>query len=201
MKIWKKILIAIFSSALIIAAYQVYTVNINYNFKTITEGKVYKSGVIPPENIDKYLKNNNIKTVIDLRIGNVIDPLNPSSTNEILKEKEAVEKVGVNYYNIPSKQIPSKENLEQFYSILDNKNAYPILIHCYHGTGRAILYSALYRVEYENHTPEQARMKTRFPVLLSSFDNGTPKGEWLKNYIPRIEEKNKDTKLVLANPK
>jgi hypothetical protein len=29
----------------------VYDMNINHNFETITEGKVYKSGVIPPDEI------------------------------------------------------------------------------------------------------------------------------------------------------
>jgi protein tyrosine/serine phosphatase len=32
---------------------------------------------------------------------------------------------------------------------MDNKDNYPVLIHCYHGTGRAEMYSALYRIEYE----------------------------------------------------
>jgi hypothetical protein len=41
---------------------------------------------------------------------------------------------------------------------MDNKDNYPVLIHCYHGTGRAEMYSALYRIEYENFTNEDARM-------------------------------------------
>jgi protein tyrosine/serine phosphatase len=32
---------------------------------------------------------------------------------------------------------------------MDNSDNYPVLIHCYHGTGRAEMYSALYRIEYE----------------------------------------------------
>ena len=84
--------------------------------------------------------------------------------------------------NIPSKQIPSKENLEQFFEILDQDISYPVLIHCHHGTGRAVLYSAIYRIEYENYTNEEARKNAKFPIFLSSFDHGTPKGEWLKGY-------------------
>jgi hypothetical protein len=30
--------------------------NINHNFETITEGKVYKSGVIPPDEIAGYVR-------------------------------------------------------------------------------------------------------------------------------------------------
>jgi hypothetical protein len=40
--------------------------NINHNFETITEGKVYKSGVIPPDEIAVMLKYH-IKSIVDLR--------------------------------------------------------------------------------------------------------------------------------------
>ena len=113
------------------------------------------------------------------------------------QERKAVEAIeGVKYMNIPSDQIPTKENLDQFYSLLDNEDAYPVLIHCHHGTGRAVLYSALYRVEYDNHTPEEARLKTRIPVALSSFDNGTRKGEWLKGYTKRSKEISKEVAII-----
>ncbi|MFT7628650.1 MAG: hypothetical protein ACI9OS_002312, partial [Ulvibacter sp.] len=41
---------------------EVYDVNINHNFATITEGKVFKSGVIPPEDLERYIKKYNIKS-------------------------------------------------------------------------------------------------------------------------------------------
>jgi protein tyrosine/serine phosphatase len=46
---------------------------------------------------------------------------------------------------------------KNFYKIMDNSDNYPVLIHCYHGTGRAEMYSALYRIEYEKFTNEAAR--------------------------------------------
>jgi predicted protein tyrosine phosphatase len=68
---------------------------------------------------------------------------------------------------------------------MDNPDNYPVLIHCYHGAGRAHLFSALYRIEYEDMSNEDARNKTRFFLKGSSFDEGTPKGEFLKNYKKR----------------
>jgi protein-tyrosine phosphatase len=65
---------------------------------------------------------------------------------------------------------------------MDNKDNYPVLIHCYHGTGRAEMYSALYRIEYENFSNESARNGVRAFIKWSSFDYGTPKGEYLKAY-------------------
>jgi predicted protein tyrosine phosphatase len=62
---------------------------------------------------------------------------------------------------------------------MDNKENYPVLIHCCHGIGRAEMYSALYRIEYEKFTDETARQGVRTVIKYSSFDDGTPKGEWV----------------------
>ncbi|WP_062053944.1 fused DSP-PTPase phosphatase/NAD kinase-like protein [Aquimarina longa] len=183
MKTTKRFIFSILGVAIIFTSLYVYHVHVDYRFSEITENKVYRSAAIPPEKISNYIEEYGIKTVIDLRIGNVSDPLNPSLSSDIMKEKRAVESVkGVKHINIPSEQIPSEENLEQFFNVLDKDISYPILIHCHHGTGRAVLYSALYRVEYENFSNEEARLKTRIPVFLSPFDHNTPKGEWLKKY-------------------
>ena len=164
-----------------------YEIHCNYNFKEISKSKVYKSGVIPPEKIAEYVQKYNIKSIIDLRTPGSSDlKLNPEVQGELQAEKEAVAKIkNVNYFNIPSAQIPSKNNLVNFFKVMDNPANYPVLIHCHHGTGRAILYSAIYRIEYEKYSNQRARLDTRDLVLFSSFDNGTPKGEYLKAYIAR----------------
>lgn len=167
----------------------VYDMNINHNFETITEGKVYKSGVIPPDEIESYVKKYHIKSIVDLRMPGTNDlALNPEKIGEIQAEKNAVAKIkGVNYFSNPSEQVPNDKNIEVFAQIMDNKANYPVLIHCYHGTGRAEMYSALYRIEYEGFTNEAARQGVRTLVKFSSFDDGTPKGEYLKAYKSRTE--------------
>lgn len=174
---------------LVFAGKYVYDMNINHNFETITVGKVYKSGVIPPDEIESYVKKYHIKSIVDLRMPGTNDlVLNPEKIGEIQAEKNAVAKIkGVNYFGNPSEQVPNKKNIEIFVKIMDNTTNYPVLIHCYHGTGRAELYSALYRIEYENFTNEAARQGVRTLVKFSSFDDGTPKGEYLKAYKTRRE--------------
>lgn len=169
-----------------IAAY-LYDIHLNYNFKEIATKKVYKSGVIPPDQIKDYVQKYKIKSIIDLRIPGTNDlKLNPEVPGELQAEKNAVAKIkGLNYFSNPSNQIPSQKNIDCFLEIMDNPANYPVLIHCHHGTGRAILYSAIYRIEFENSSNEQARLNTRDLVLFSSFDNGTPKGEYLKAYVSR----------------
>ncbi|MFV8328345.1 dual specificity protein phosphatase family protein [Flavobacterium sp. ZS1P14] len=185
----KLISFALFGIVLIFVGKYVYDMNINHNFETITDGKVYKSGMIPPDEIESYVKKYHIKSIIDLRFPGTTDlKNNPEIPVELTAEQEAVAKIkGVSYFNNGSDQVPKQENLDRFFKIMDNKENYPVLIHCYHGIGRAEMYSAIYRIEYENFTNEAARKGVRTLIKYSSFDDGTPKGEYLKAYKSRKE--------------
>ncbi|HAH55289.1 MAG TPA: protein phosphatase [Flavobacterium sp.] len=187
MKLRSKLFIAVGIIILVGVGKYVYDMNINHNFETITEGKVYKSGVIPPEQLADYIKKYKIKSVVDLRFPGTGDDINnPEIPVELTAEKEAIAKIkGVNYFNNGSEQVPNQKNIDVFTKIMDNKANYPVLIHCYHGTGRAEMYSAIYRIEYENFTNEEARNSARTLIKWSSFDNGKPKGEYLKAYKSR----------------
>ena len=186
----KKILILLAVIGVVFGAKYIYKRHLNYNLEEITENKVYKSGVIPPNKIADYIKEYNIKTVIDLRHGGVGDKLNPATHAEIEAEKKAVSAIeGVNYVNIPSVQIPTEENLQDFFTVLDKPESYPVLMHCYHGTGRAMIYSAIYRIEYEDMDKTKARSKTRpfFSLPFSSFADDKPKGIYLEEYKKRSD--------------
>ena len=80
----KKIAIAIGIVLMAVGAYQIYNVYFNYRLMTITEGKVYKSGVIPPDKLDDFVEKYHIKSIIDLR-GPVTTDLvnNPENQTEI----------------------------------------------------------------------------------------------------------------------
>lgn len=186
----KKIVIALVVVVLGITGKYVYDRHINHNFMTITDGKVYKSGVIPPDEIADFVKKYKIKSIVDLRFpGTGDDVNNPEVPAELKAEKLAVAKIpGVNYFNNGSDQVPKQENLDKFFKIMDNQDNYPVLIHCYHGIGRAQMYSAIYRIEYEGFSNDEARSKAAFPVTFSSFDDGKPKGEYLKAYKSRKEK-------------
>ncbi len=186
----KRIGLLLLAVVLILVAKYIYDVNINHNFETITEGKVYKSGVIPPNQLPDYIKKYHIKSVVDLRFPGTADlENNPEIPAELTAEKEAIAKLnGVNYFNNGSDQVPKQENLDSFFKIMDNPANYPVLIHCYHGVGRAEMYSAIYRIEYEGWDNEAARNAVRTLIKFSSFDDGKPKGEYLKAYQSRKQK-------------
>jgi predicted protein tyrosine phosphatase len=186
--------------------YYVWYVHFDYRFEEISTNKVYKSALIPPNEIGHYLQKNNIKTVIHLLDAGTQDSLNPATQTEVDAEEKAIAQYNrdnnksVNHINIPSRQVPSEAKLERFLAVLDDPDAYPVLIHCYHGTGRAQLYSAVYRMEYENWSNQDARDKTRVVLAAlgykSSFALGKGKGDFLENYIKRDE---KEARLVKNN--
>ena len=187
----KQILKIVLSILVIVALFWAksyfYDYKINHNLKVISEGKVYKSGVIPPDDIADFVKEHQIKSIIDLRFpGTGDDVNNPEIPVELIAEKEAAAKIeGLNYFNIGSDQVPKPENLDAFFNVMDNKANYPVLIHCFHGVGRAEMYSAIYRIEYENWDRDEARTETRFLTKFSSFDLGKPKGDFLHKYVKR----------------
>ncbi len=192
----KKALKALGLVIVLSGVYYFWYVEFNYRFDAITDGKVYKSGLIKNEDtLEKLLVNNKIKTVINLLDPGVQDELNPATQEQIdiedgfIKVINARNNLNIKHVNIPSRQVPTPETLEKFFAVLDDPDSYPVLIHCYHGTGRAHMYSALYRIEYEDFSNADARSKTRFIVdgfgYKSSFADGKDKGEFLMNYKKR----------------
>ncbi len=195
----KRILKVLGVVVLLAGAYYVWRVNLNYRFEEISKDKVYKSRLISPDKLGGYLKEYKIKTVIDLLDPIRHDKLDNGRQANIDAEAAAVQKyneehhTNVVHVNIPSSQIPTKETLTKFFQVLDDNTSYPVLIHCYDGTGRAPLYSAIYRVEYEKWKNADARAKTRVIVegfgYRSSFADGKSKGDFLMHYKPRSDGK------------
>jgi len=204
--IMKKLSLIIGILVLLFGIYYVWHVHFNYRFEEISKDKVYKSALIKPERLEEFLISNNIKTVIDLLDAGVQDSLNPAKQKEIDMEDKAItlinkeHNLNIKHINIPSGQVPTYKTLSKFYKVLDNKDNYPVLIHCYHGTGRAQIYSAIYRLEYEGWENEKAREKTRFIVegfgYRSSFSKGKGKGDFLINYKTRSNGENSTIKRL-----
>ena len=165
--------------ALVATAVYLYQVHINYRFMTITEGKVYKSGAMPPEKLTTVVQKHHIKTVIDLR--------QEEEKDAIAAEHAAMAAIGVTHVNIPSHQAPMQTTVERYLAVMDDPAVFPVLIHCHHGVSRAVLFSAIYRMEYEGWENEKAHGATRFMTYKSSFDRGTRKGEFVLKMSESME--------------
>jgi protein tyrosine/serine phosphatase len=173
-----KLMLAVFIGILLtLGATNFYWVYVANRFEVISEGKVYKSGVMPDKKLKKIIEKYKIKTIVDLR--------KPKDIKSIEQERSISGTLGVIHVNIPSDQVPKDETMQKFLRIMDDKKSYPVLIHCEHGEGRAVLFSAIYRIEYENWDNNKARCASRIITYGTSFSLNASKGKYLNHYTPR----------------
>jgi protein tyrosine phosphatase (PTP) superfamily phosphohydrolase (DUF442 family) len=145
--------------------------------RTITEGRVYQSGVLAPEDLRRLVRRHGIRSVIDLR-----QPL-----EEVQPEISVLSALGVKHIHIPSGQVTEDAAVKRFVEVMRDPATYPVLIHCHHGIGRSVLFSAIYRVEFEGWDREQARQASLRPIRRivpgGTFAVNGPKGSYLLGYI------------------
>lgn len=122
-----------------------------HNFNTVVADTFYRSGEMGAEELDEIIRNNNIKTIIDLR-------LDPNEKDDgSLSEKWISELDSAEYYNVKlsSSKIPSYETVSELIEIYD-KAKIPILVHCSSGTHRTGFASFVWMLEKENSSVELA---------------------------------------------
>jgi protein tyrosine phosphatase (PTP) superfamily phosphohydrolase (DUF442 family) len=147
--------------------------------RVVAEGSVYQSGVLAADELRGEVRRLGIRTVIDLR----------EPWDEVKGEREVLSAIGVTHVHMPTGQIPPDSTVNRFLELMSDPATYPVLIHCEHGTGRSVLFSALYRIELLGWERERARLATRSALrwLLpgASFAVGVPKGDYLLAYALR----------------
>lgn len=184
---WKRLRWPLFAVLLVVlghGAVFLYWTEAQHRFRAITEGKVYQSAQMPPEDLRAVVQEKGIRTVIDLR----------KPEEEASAEREGLAGTGVNYVHIPTDHKPRPEAVQRFLEVMDGVE-YPVLIHCEHGEGRSVTFSALYRIEYEKWSPEEAvRGVRRLPpsieylndlLGIGAFGDDNFKAVLLRKYVPR----------------
>jgi uncharacterized protein (TIGR01244 family) len=115
---------------------------------------------LPTEQQFAQLAQAGIKTVI-----NLIPNDNP---NALQNEQQIVTQLGMNYHNISVDwQQPTPENLQQFFSLMDQNGDAPVLVHCA-ANYRASAFYYLYQTR-QNKAPTMAEALTPWGDLQQSF--------------------------------
>ena len=186
LRVAKKLLFLIGVFIVLSSGAYTYDVFVLDRFRVIDPGKVYKSGVMSVDKLEQTINKYNIKSIIDLRDPQSEDAQREGTHKSIISESALADRLHINYYNLPSQQVPSDDAVHKFLKIMNEPNNYPVLIHCYHGKGRAVLYSALYRIEYQDFNNSEALEKTRLtPIRFSSFAKDKSKGQYIMSYVSR----------------
>jgi uncharacterized protein (TIGR01244 family) len=115
---------------------------------------------LPTEQQFKQLAQAGIKTVI-----NLIPNDNPHA---LQNEQQIVTQLGMNYHNISVDwQQPTQENLQQFFSLMEQNGDAPVLVHCA-ANYRASAFYYLYQTR-QNKAPTMAEALTPWGDLQQSF--------------------------------
>jgi protein tyrosine phosphatase (PTP) superfamily phosphohydrolase (DUF442 family) len=143
-------------------------------FIVVQEGKLYRSAEMSAEKLADLCREHGIRTVVDFR----------KEGPKTEKEAGTLEKAGVRYVHLPTEQLPGPGVVEGFLSVMSEEENLPVLIHCEHGVGRTGLHAAVYRIEFQGWSNNQARWEAMLLSGFDSFQEDTPKGRFVEEYVP-----------------
>lgn len=193
----KKLLLASVTTFLVLALLTVglcaYMGVFSENFRVIAPNQAYRSGQVTPESIRQHAKNDNIKTIVNLR--------GQSKSQWYTKELQACQETGIEHYDIKfdPNYLPTPERLKQLIEIFD-KAPQPLLLHCRAGSDRSGLGSALYdmivlKKSLDDAIDAQMTWRVghvkkdsgdRFLAIYRANGNGQPIREWIEKSYPEI---------------
>ena len=150
--------------------------------REVTTGVFYRSGQMTVDGYEDAIDRLHICTIVNLR-DEAPDPDVRQSYFDGRTEKESAlcARLGVRWVFIkpdlvPKSQFPATRPIaiDRFLEVLDDPTAYPILVHCNAGLNRTGVITAVYRMEHDGWTSQQAWQELRangFGDYTSTADN------------------------------
>ena len=137
-----------FGSFILDAADQPQSLN---NFQEVSD--TLCRGAQPSTSGFRELAQLGVHTVLDLRGGE-------GRSNH---EAETVRSLGMQYVNIPldGYQAPTAEQVSQIFAVLNSQSSGKIFVHCRRGADRTGTVLAMYRIQHDHWTNQQALSKRR----------------------------------------
>jgi tyrosine-protein phosphatase SIW14 len=136
------------------------------NLRAVQPGVLYRSGQLTKKGLLRVMHELNIGTVINLRAGDSDQRINTTSWEAELCDRNFVTfvPIALGSPDNPDQITPEASRraidtaVEQFLEVIDNPEAYPrpILIHCLAGMHRTGVLCALFRMEAQGWSKEQA---------------------------------------------
>jgi len=157
------------------------------------EGILYRSGQLTPEGLDRIVRERGIKTIVSLRTSRISGHVPPDSW-----EEEFCRDRNLNHRRIVPRvweadekgKVPAEKAIEEFLQVMDNRDNYPVLVHCFAGIHRTGTMCAIYRMEYDRWPAERAINE----MQQCGFELADMVEEiegFLRNYTPRWKRADK----------
>jgi protein tyrosine phosphatase (PTP) superfamily phosphohydrolase (DUF442 family) len=142
----------------------------------VEDGRLYRSGALPADRLTRLCAEKGIRTVVDFR----------KTESDAREEAATLARLGVRSIHLPSAQVPPADTVTAFLQIMDETRGEPVLIHCRHGVGRAGVFAAIYRMEYQGWSPRRAWLEAWAYSGFTSFLPGSSKAAFILSYRPRL---------------
>ena len=160
------------AAGITLAAFMIYVPYLYYRsslehskrLRPVVEGQVYRSGCLTANGFRDAIQKNNIKTVISFWDENPDPTLYGSRFDwSAIKESDLCKSLDVNYQFIFVKLLPDDPTVavEKFLKIMDDPASYPVLFHCKAGLHRTGVMAAIYRMEYDGWSRQDAMRELR----------------------------------------
>jgi tyrosine-protein phosphatase SIW14 len=163
--------------------YRAYVNRTYRNFRVVTDGVLVRSAQLPVEGLERLIHDYRIRTIISLR--------DKQDAGDDRDEEALCRNVGIRFVRLPPQHwspingiVPAEDNIKEFLKIMDEETRHPVLIHCFAGTHRTGAYVAIYRMEYQGWTNEQAVRELRQNGYVT-LDGDLDVREFLEQYQPR----------------
>jgi protein tyrosine/serine phosphatase len=132
--------------------------------RIVDPGRLYRSGQMTADGFADAVDRYHLRTIINVQ-DEVPDPdINRSFwSRQTIKESALCRELGVRYVHLmpvllPRHEVPQHRPavIDQLLALLDDESNYPVLIHCHAGLHRTGLLTAVYRMEYQGWTIDEA---------------------------------------------
>ena len=184
-------------AGLILAALMVHSPFLYYRFtlehskrlRPVVAGQVYRSGCLSADGFREAIQKLKIKTVLTFWDEDPDPTLHNSRFDSTsIKESELCKSLGVDYKFIYVELLPDqragKERppaIDEFLKVMDDPDSYPVLFHCKAGLHRTGVMAAIYRMEYDGWSRQDAMRELRahgFGYWVANASN-----EYIRQYV------------------
>jgi protein tyrosine/serine phosphatase len=137
--------------------------------RVMVPGRVYRSGQMTAEGLADTVRSLHLKTIINVQ-DDFPDPDLERSfwDSRTIKESELCQRLDVRFIQLAPDLISRREvpehrpaTIDQFLDVMDDESVYPVLIHCKAGLHRTGCLAAVYRMEYQGWSHEEAYRELR----------------------------------------
>lgn len=156
------------------------------NFRVVEDGVLYRSGQLSRPVFERVVREYGIKTVITLRTTRVKDGPFPDEW-----ERELCAAQGVRHVRLvplvwsPNENgdVPADRNVEKFLGLVRDPANQPVLVHCFAGIHRTGTMCAIYRMERDGWSADNAIREMEVCGFEEAENEGTRAlAKYLRNY-------------------